>query len=352
MRILFVAPAYFNLQKPIEQELVRQGHSVTYINDVVIKKRTYATKNNYICELINLIKRIYYKVYDILFPNSIWREEIMNGKLNQSFDFLFVINGYTFQPTFIRHLRKYNSNISTCFYAWDTQRYYNYFRLLKYFDKKYTFDYIDASTSNIKFLPFYWCNKWKKNSNIKYVLSIVGSNHDGRYTIVRKIADTLDTKGLAYYFRVVEARDPNNKADQIVWDNLYRSYKEKGNRFGMDEIDIIYRRKKDSIITYDLIPQDEVYDIISQSQCLLDTDRESQTGTTPRIIWALAQKKKIISTNKNLIKMPFYNKDIISIIDRRNPVIDFDFINREIPDSFFPSVEYLRIDNWVKEIIS
>ena len=50
--------------------------------------------------------------------------------------------------------------------------------------------------------------------------------------------------------------------------------------------------------------------------------------------------------------MPFYNKDIISIIDRRNPVIDFDFINREIPDSFFPSVEYLRIDNWVKEIIS
>ena len=101
MRILFVAPAYFDLQKPIEQELIRQGHSVTYINDVVIKKRTYTTKNNYICELINLIKRIYYKVYDILFPNSIWREEIKNGKLNQVFDFLFVINGYTFQPTFI-----------------------------------------------------------------------------------------------------------------------------------------------------------------------------------------------------------------------------------------------------------
>lgn len=73
---------------------------------------------------------------------------------------------------------------------------------------------------------------------------------------------------------------------------------------------------------------EETERIISESSCILDTDRESQTGTTPRVIWALASGKKILSTNKNLIKMPFYNEKQIHIIDRNTPIVDIDFYEK------------------------
>lgn len=90
-----------------------------------------------------------------------------------------------------------------------------------------------------------------------------------------------------------------------------------------------------------------------QSRCILDTDRESQSGTTPRLIWALAMGKKVITTNKNITRMSFYDKEKILIIDRRNPVLDMNFINSPVSGTCMSKdLQNVRIDNWCKSIIS
>ena len=84
---------------------------------------------------------------------------------------------------------------------------------------------------------------------------------------------------------------------------------------------------------------------------MLDTDRDTQSGTTPRVIWALGVGKKIITTNRNLLRASFDSPEQISIIDRESPVIDIDFIKDNRTFSIHPEIEKLRLDKWVKNFI-
>ena len=92
--------------------------------------------------------------------------------------------------------------------------------------------------------------------------------------------------------------------------------------------------------------------IIEASDCVLDTDMQVQAGPTPRLIWALAQGKKVITTNSNIINMPFYDPNRILVIDRKNPIIDIDFLKNNAPYKHIDSLFKLRIDNWIKELIN
>lgn len=38
--------------------------------------------------------------------------------------------------------------------------------------------------------------------------------------------------------------------------------------------------------------------------------------------------QKVITTNKDIVKMPFYNSAQIKIVDRDNPILDVDFVKR------------------------
>ena len=50
--------------------------------------------------------------------------------------------------------------------------------------------------------------------------------------------------------------------------------------------------------------------------------------------------------------MPFYDSNFIQVIDRKNPIIDIDFINRNAEYKFMEYLKKLRIDNWIEELIS
>lgn len=323
MNILFIAPSYIDLYKPIKKELERKGHEVAYYEDINLKfDSNFRVKT---CK--NSIKKAISLIFH--YPRYYWKKQIRNNEiLKAKYDLLFVINGCSISSYLIKFLRKNNPQIKTSLYLWDTDRYYNYFRNAKYFDSIFTFDIKDyehfKKIINVKFLPFYWCKTERQNSEPKYDLSIVGTNHDGRLDIIRILMKQIKEANLSYYIKILD-NDANSKVNEDC----------------------------DDIITHEMIPIETVNSIINDSICIIDTDRESQTGTTPRIIWALSQEKKIISTNENLKKMPFYNENQIFIIDRRNPVLDIDFIKDERYKKF-PINEYLlnlRIDNWVKNFL-
>lgn len=91
---------------------------------------------------------------------------------------------------------------------------------------------------------------------------------------------------------------------------------------------------------------EDIARITAEAKAVLDTDNPFQCGTTPRLIWALAQNKHVYTTNQQISKLPFYNKEYIHIINREKPIIDYSLLDKQINSR--DSVIYLRIDNWLK----
>ncbi len=106
-----------------------------------------------------------------------------------------------------------------------------------------------------------------------------------------------------------------------------------------------------SFISKDYYSPDEMNKIMAESRSVLDTDRELQGGTTPRLIWAMALNKHIFTTNKKIIELPFYKSDSIHIIDRNDPYVDLALASNSQDINTRNDVLNYRIDNWVKYFI-
>jgi len=325
-----------NLERPIIHEMERQGNIVYFVEDKVFPNSWHFK----VCRK-KLIKCILFRKQE----EKYWKKTIKdNVNFQLKFDLLFCINGTSFDKYLYDFLKKNNPHIKTCIYLWDTIRYYDFGRNLKYFDKAFTFDYQDSlDYSNLTFLPFYWVKPSSILSEI-YDISIIGSDHDNRYEIVSKIYKQLIKENFNCYFKIVIQKC--QRPHISIWSLI--SYFKK-----------VTRRKKyiidyniPEIISTERISIGMTNKIISQSRCILDTDRECQSGTTPRVIWALALGKKIITTNKSIRNLPFYDKDRIQIIDRNNPYIDTNFLriknNTGNNSNYF---EKLKIENWIENFI-
>lgn len=79
----------------------------------------------------------------------------------------------------------------------------------------------------------------------------------------------------------------------------------------------------------------EIQEIINKSQRVIDTNMSIQADpTNTKVNMGIVSKQKIITTNRYISKMPFYNPDFTQIIDHRNPIINTDFINRQTKYKF------------------
>lgn len=345
MKIFLLCPYYLNLYIPIVEEFERNGHKVYVCEDVLLPHDTYF-KNTHV--RLRRLKRIFLRM--TFFYERYWRKKMSENKtaFQDKYDIFLCINGISFDPYLLRILKANNPTLRTFLYLWDTNRFYDYFRNRKYFQHVFSFDYEDAKTEGVDYLPNYWITTPDSQLPIKYALSMIGSNHDGRIGIVSNIANQLKEMGMPYYMKVFvgEAREltANEKVDYDI--------AIKNNNQEMIEM---YEAKMgithQEYTTTEMLSVSEVNRILLQSNCILDTDRSSQTGLTPRLIWALALGKKVITTNMNIKKMPFYNSKQIMLIDRKHPIVDKQFLSERQLFPTHPFLITLRIDNWVKNFI-
>lgn len=88
-------------------------------------------------------------------------------------------------------------------------------------------------------------------------------------------------------------------------------------------------------------------DNVAKSRCLLEITRKGQTGPTLRLMEALFNKKKVITTNSNVIYEPFYNPQNIFIIGER-PLDELrDFVKSDYVDFTTTDIEKYDIKNWL-----
>jgi hypothetical protein len=343
-KLFFLVPFYMNMYKDIQNEL-EKFYDVFIFEDISIK-----SKFNLPDTLVKIKKTI--RSLYIFFYNpweKYWSKLIKNNQaFNLKYDYFFCIDGVSLHPILIKHLKSLNPSIKTILYLWDITTQFNIVPCFKYFNSIFTFDYRDAKRYNLKYLPIYWVDRnISTDLNKKKGVFFFGSNHDDRYFIIKKTIKQLDILGYPYHIRIVvlKGKPPNLiSISELIYYILTK------NKERIEYWKVFYNKLSPKFIGFDFITPAKYDSLIEEYSCVLDTERPNQTGLTPRAIWALAKNKKLITTNKYIINDSLYDPNKILIIDRKDPKITLEFLEREIDTNISKDLENLRIDNWVKQI--
>lgn len=84
----------------------------------------------------------------------------------------------------------------------------------------------------------------------------------------------------------------------------------------------------------------------AQANCLLEVQRDGQSGATLRYYEAICYNKKLLTTNKNVVNLPFYNPEYMKVFEKPSD-IDYDWVRRRDPvdyhyDNRFSPVHFLE----------
>ena len=288
MKVLIIGPKFRNYINIISNEFKNRGFFVSFLYQ----------------EFPFFGKVAKFSIRLSLLLNSIYLRK--KSKKYFGFDLVIIVNGNHLVDSFLKTLKCKNPSSRFVLYLWDdVNRIYNFSSLRKYYDDIFSFSLNDAINNNIKFLPLFYSNYNSKPGNrTPLILYSAMGNHSDRIKVInsfmRRYYDLVEpskifiTIGFVKFLLLRTKNLLNNKRKNYV-------------SFRFHEID------------YGL---NDFY--VSNCSVVLDIQFAGQNGLTIRTIEAIGKKKKIITTNENVVKYDFYNENNILVIDRNNPTINID----------------------------
>lgn len=294
-KILFIGTGFFDFDDAIIEEIEKRGATVFYFSSALTSfKRRLSIRLGYPKDSTVFVSKRLMKLLN---------------EQPKDVDYIFIVKADCFRIEHIEFLKKKYPSIPIVLYLWDSLEWLqNKDLLLKNFSIIYTFDQKDAEKYNLRFRPlFFRNNPVPQNENPQYDLSFVGSWHTNRYSFLRKIIPQLKTHGLKYKFVL------------------------RGGSFSIFIGKNITRRinKEDAkMFISNPISYNDYLSLCMDSRVILDIANPVQTGLTMRTIEMLGMKKKLLTTNSNIVHYKI-DPRCYSIIDLENPKVDFDFISRQ-----------------------
>lgn len=327
MRLLLIMPRFFNYPELICDELNRIGYEVDFFDD---RPSTNAWVKATIRINKNIIKGYIEKYFN----------KIMKTIESKKYDVVFLISGQSlsFSEEMIEKIKKCQSQARFLLYQWDSQTNFPYIKTVyKYFDKIYSFDKSDVTnTEGLRFLPLFFSRNYEeigkeKKKNYKYDFCFVGTAHPKKYKFIGMMSKQLKAvypKQFIYFFF----------PSVIVF--YYRKFHDRELRYA--------HRKEFHYVPLKEADMEEVY---KSSRCVLDSAQAGQIGLTIRVFEALGSKKKLITTNEDVVNYDFYSPENVYIydgkIDLNNPFFTEEY--KEIDRNIY---EKYALRNWLKEIVS
>lgn len=306
-KILFFSVRFFNLENEIITKLESYGAKVTYFDE--------RPNNSNLTKAIIRVKKSLYQIK----INSYY-QDILNQIKNEKFDFLFVNKGEVMPEFFLQKFNELQPNCIKLFYCWDSfDNNPHAVSNLKYFDRKSTFDPIDAKKYAINFRPLFFLDDYKNLEKGKETIDLLflGTAHSDRYVISNQIKDWCTENNLvSFCFYYMQGK--------FVYH--YKRYFDK-----------TFKQFDYKKLSFKSLNKNEILDYYEKSKVILDINHPNQRGLTLRTFEALGAHKKLITTNKEILKFPFYNENNICVINREQPILSVDFFNSE----------YTLIDNEV-----
>ncbi len=334
--ILLIIPRFYGYENLIKEQLESDGIAVTFIenkafrNDPVTRNTKWYLR--FLCKKKNYIRRY-------LIPTS-----------RNRFDVCLFINLFSFHPEIIKNLRKQNPTIVCILYLWDNVKDYQWEQYFKYFDKIYSFDPIESKKFGLVYLPNFYPPAVSKNNteSPKFDFSFVGSLQIHRLKILDQLLLRLQQQNKSYFFYLYLHPNYNRlKYNELVYSvvKLFPS-RFKGYKFLYM---LITKRNKHVLVHHLPVTISESVHIMENSRCILDLPFPSQTGSTQRVIQALALNKKVITTNEAVVQESFYTPEYIKVVSAVDPLINWDWISQDFMIRL--NINYLRLDNWLHQIL-
>lgn len=323
-RVLFFYLSTFNYEVEIQKAMEREGAIVDSFNE--------RPSNNLLIHVMvrlnrNLINKIIVRYY----------QDIIRRTKETKYDYIFFIKGESISPTIVESLRTAHPEAKIIMYYWDSiANNYNAKNMLGCFDKVLSFDKNDCKKLGMVFLPLFYIPQYseiaKREVPQEYDLMFAGTTHSDRYQFITSIANQIKKVGgkcfTWFYFPTPILYY------KMKWDNpKFRD-----------------ARKKD--FNFKPMSREKLLDYYAKSRIQIDVQHPKQTGLTMRTIETLGAKKKLITTNSDVVNYDFYCPDNILVVDRSHPVISETFIKsdwKEIPEDIYKKYS---ISSWLQTIFS
>ncbi len=260
------------------------------------------------------------------------------SKLHDSYDYILIIRGEYTPHNAIRYLKEKNPHASLILYMWDSVR-NNHGIESKWplFDRVYTFDRADWQKyrNRIGFIPLFYSEEYLKhidrNAEQQYDVAFIGTAHGDRPKIVTQIEDICRQRGMSMYKFLY---CPHYLV--FIYNKIF-------NR------DYLHVKKQD--LSFQTMPQQEIYSVYSRSKCILDVEIKTQTGLTMRTMDVLGLKKKLITTNKDIVNYDFYRPSNVFVIDRENIALDQDFFEAPYEELSSELYEKYSMKSWLVQLL-
>ena len=315
-KILFISGGFYHYDALIKENLISKGATVYYYCS--------APTTNHV------LMRIYQRL-DVF--RNVYCNHILREICKREYDYIFMLNTARLTDKFVEDISHRYEDSFKILYCWDSLKTLPEIRKrIKYFDKVFTFDSNDVDKdSNLNHLPlFYIPTDSNFHTEIKNVFSFVGFGHSNRYEFIKKIKDYANKNSLTYNF------------------NLYLPsilYFIRG-KF----ITKVMKSAKINDFIYRPISKKKADQIMAESKIIIDYEVGSQTGLTMRTIECLGMKKKLITTNKNITKYDFYNENNILVVDRENPILNIEFINKPYQELDEKLYKKYSLSSWLEHM--
>jgi hypothetical protein len=344
-RVLLLTPEFYGIGKKIKSVLEESGYEVIWFENKTLPFDYHGTNSKF-----KFLRRIYFLLF---FPHIRYIKKELKKIENTRFDILFSINGYIICSYLFRKLKSKNPGLFSVLYLWDAFSMYSWTRELNHFNKVYTFDSADSEKYRIEYKPNFYVKNFKnRNQEKEYDLFFAGKFNPSRLFMVDKIISQAEYSCIKYFVKLWPAYKiffHNHLIYMLLKKNIFKSKWTKDFLLNYEAIEGIIKREY--LITKSLSYEEMQLHLLC-SNVILDLPFQGQTGYTHRLIEALANGKKIITTNSNIKKESFYSSKQIQIMDKQNPEVDCNWIKEK---STFPVNSYfldLELSAWLKSIIN
>ncbi|NHF59094.1 hypothetical protein FK220_007070 [Flavobacteriaceae bacterium TP-CH-4] len=323
-RILLFSPQFFGYGQEIANKLESFGAEVDYFderpgNDFVTKA------------IIRLNKSLLSKKIDRYY------QRIISQLKKDTYHFVVFLNAEAISPQNLRLLRENQRAATFVLYMWDSLKNKKYtLDLLPHFDRKLTFDKEDSLVPQygFHFRPLFFLDMFRDingcDEQTVTDLLFVGTVHSDRYQLLMDVKKECGKLGKNVDFFMFF---PSKK--------LFYAQKAANKSF---------KTAKISDFEFNSLGKQALIQKISKSRVVLDIQHPSQKGLTMRTIEMIGAKKKIITTNKEILDYDFYNPNNIYYMNRKNMVLESSFFETPYQDLDNDIYYKYSIEGWLEEV--
>jgi hypothetical protein len=343
-KILLISPEFYGFENEIQAGLRSLGYDVFWINNKEMPFDYHSTGSK-----LKILRKIYFFLY---FPQIRYLRHELYKLNNPRFDILFSINCHVTCPYLFSVLKRKNPKIRSILFLWDSLSMYSWEKEIKYFNEVYTFNQVDSEKMKIRYKPNFFIENTNSSNDQDYDLFFAGKFSYYRLLILDRLMEKFEKTGIKsciklwpayrmFFHNVIIFQILKKLNSSNLW---MRNYV-----YNYEAVTGILDR---SFIIMNKLSYEEIQSYASGSNVILDLPFKSQTGYSHRLINALANGKKILTTNECIMSEIFYNPEQIKVIKSIDSDISLDWIFKK---SNFDVPHYIRdleLTQWLKSVLN